>query len=86
MITLVAIICSGILCQDVVVPTKDMVAGKADDPIPMEFTEMMCRTEGQHIALDWLREESKHGGQYAGWTLQFPIKCVPGRYESPRHA
>ncbi len=81
MITLVAIICSGFLCQDVVVPTKDMVAGKADDPIPMEYTEIMCRAHGIADAQDWLALQQ----QYRNWHIS-KILCVPGKYESPRHA
>jgi hypothetical protein len=81
-ITLVAVICSGLLCQDVVVPTEAMVAGKADDPIPMQYTEIMCRTHGLIDALDWLSQQE----QYKGWTLKPPVQCVPGKYESSKHA
>ena len=59
-----------------------MVAGKANDPIPMQFTEIMCKTKGQEIALDWL----SHQQQYEGWTLKPPIQCVRGKYESSHRA
>lgn len=85
-ITLVAIMCSGILCQEVVVPTEVMQAGKADDPIPYTMSWAECSIHGQQIALDWLSEEKKHGGQYADWVLKAPIKCVPGHYEAGKRA
>ncbi len=81
MITLVAIICSGVLCQDVVVPTKEMVAGKADDPIPMPYTEIICRAHGIADATDWLASQQ----QYRGWRIS-KILCVPGHYESSKRA
>jgi hypothetical protein len=81
MITLVAIICSGMLCQDVTVPTQEMMAGNASDPIPMEYTEIMCRAHGLLDADDWL----KHQQQFEGWRVT-KIMCVPGRYESPKRA
>lgn len=74
-ITLVAVICSGILCQDVAVPTELMVAGKANDPIPMEYTELMCRAHGFADAGDWLAQQQ----QYHGWQIK-EIKCVPGKW------
>lgn len=81
MITLVAIICLGILCQDVVVPTQTMMAGKVNDPIPMPYTEIACRTNGLAQAQDWLRQQQ----QYEGWHIT-KIMCVPGRYESNKRA
>ena len=81
MITLVAIICSGILCQDVVVPTEMMAAGKASDPIPMEYTELMCRTHGLSDAWDWLKDQQ----QYHDWHVT-KILCVPGTYVSNKRA
>jgi hypothetical protein len=77
-ITLVAVICARVLCQDVVVPTDDMVAGKAVDPIPMQYTEIMCRAHGFSDAIDWLRQQQ----QYEGWRVT-DIKCVPGKYSPP---
>ncbi len=82
MITLVAVVCSGIFCQDVVVPTQAMAAGKVDDPVPMQYTEIMCRAHGLSDALDWLATQE----QYRGWVLRPPIQCVPGKYESPKRA
>jgi hypothetical protein len=81
MITLVAIICLNVLCQDVVVPTQDMVAGKADDPQPMPFTWTMCTIGGMAQAQDWLATQQ----QYHGWHIQ-TIKCVPGAYVSSKRA
>jgi hypothetical protein len=86
MITLVAIICLGPICQDVAVPTKIMQAGNADHPIPYTMSWTECSVHGQQIALDWLAEENKHNSQYAGWILKPPIKCVPGKYEPSGHA
>jgi hypothetical protein len=87
MITLVATICLGMLCQEVVVPTGQMLAGKADAPIPMPFTMVACASgEGLRQALDWLDEEKKEGGQYANWVLKAPIKCVPGTYNLSKGA
>lgn len=81
MITLVALICSNALCQDVVVPTENMVAGKMDDPVPMELTWNMCKAGGERLAQDWLRSQS----QYANWQLR-GVECVPGHYESNKRA
>ncbi len=81
MITLVAVICSGIFCQDVVVPTKAMVAGKATDPIQMPYTETTCRANGVAQAQDWLGQQQ----QYHGWRVA-KILCVPGQYEPPGRA
>lgn len=81
MITLVAIICSGILCQDVVVPTDMMAAGRADDPTPMPFSWSMCEADGQRIAIDWLAQQQ----QFRGWEVT-KVECVPGKYESNKRA
>ena len=66
------------LCQDVVVPTEDMVAGKASDPIPMQYTEIMCRAHGFEDAQDWLKEQQ----QYHNWHIT-KVMCVPGKYIIP---
>lgn len=71
----------GILCQDVVVPTEQMVAGLASDPIPMPYTEIMCRAHGLADAEDWLKEQQ----QYRDWHIT-KIMCVPGKYVSPGRA
>jgi hypothetical protein len=76
--TLVAVICARVLCQDVVVPTDAMAAGKAADPIPMQYTEIMCRTHGTLDAKDWLDKQQ----QYRGWRVT-KIMCVPGKYTPP---
>lgn len=81
MITLVVIICMGVLCQDVVVPTEQMVAGLASDPVPMPYTEIMCRAHGIADAQDWLKDQQ----QYSGWKIT-KIMCVPGKYVSPGRA
>lgn len=81
MITLVAVICQSILCQDVVVPTPLMVAGKVDAPIAMPFSWGMCMADGIRIAADWIPTQE----QYKGWRLA-EIKCVPGRYEPSKRA
>lgn len=86
MITLVALICLGPLCQDVVVPTEDMLAGNVASPVPMQYTELMCRVHGFADAYDWLTEpESPQKQQYEGWRLA-SIKCVPGHYVSSKKA
>lgn len=79
--TLVAIICASVLCQDVVIPTEDMMAGKASDPIPMRYTEIMCRVHGLQDASDWLRMQQ----QYQGWRVT-NIQCVPGHYVPSKRA
>ncbi len=81
MITLVAIICRGLLCQDVVVPTELMVAGKAAEPIEMTYTELMCRTHGIADAQDWLAQQQ----QFLHWRVS-KILCVPGKYVSSKRA
>lgn len=79
--TLVAIICTGMLCQDVVVPTQEMMAGKVDNPIPMPFTQIMCRANGLAQAQDWLATQQ----QYHDWHITKTF-CVPGQYISNKRA
>ena len=75
MITLVALICLGPLCQDVVVPTESLAAGKVDAPVSMPFTYTMCETKGLSIAVDWLALQQ----QFHDWRL-VAVECVPGAY------
>lgn len=85
MITLVAVLCHAVagipLCVDEVVPTEMMVAGKADDPVPMPFTWEMCRSDGIKLAVDWAASQQ----QYHDWQV-IEVKCVPGKYESSKRA
>ena len=85
MITLVAIAChlfsNMTLCEEVIVPTETMVAGKVDDPIPMTMTMGSCRAEGILEAQQWVA----HQQQYAGWYVT-TVKCVPGKYEPRQRA
>jgi hypothetical protein len=58
-----------------------MAAGKVSDPIPMQYTRIMCRAHGPQDAFDWLRQQQ----QYWGWRVT-KIECVPGTYVSSKRA
>ena len=82
-IILVATICTILqnvpLCEDVRIPTENMVAGKVDDPVPYPFTARACRGSGLGLitAQEWTRQFRP-----GYWVKQ--AQCVPPKLYVPK--
>lgn len=86
MITLVAILCQGLICTDVEVPTPQMVAGKCSDPqcsdsVPQGISLWDCQMHGEQLIVDW----KANSGQWREWNVK-AWKCVQGKYVSSQRA
>lgn len=85
-VTLVAVLCHQLnsvsLCIEEPIPTPQMAAGKADDPVTIPFTKHFCEIDGIPIILDWIRDPLN---KYHDWTLR-AYKCVPGEYVPTKRA
>ena len=88
MITLVAILCHQLaavsipVCEEKVIPTETMVAGKVDDPIPMPpLTMGACKVQAPSMITDWKSVTA----EYHDWVL-VAWECVPGTYAPSKRA